>query len=65
MNFKDIGIRAIKTFIQGFFGALTVTLPISDFSDTTVLKSMLIGAMAGGISAVMNLVANLMNEENE
>lgn len=65
MNFKDIGIRAIKTFIQGFFGALAVTLPISDFSDMTVLKSMLIGAIAGGISAVMNLVANLMNKESE
>ena len=65
MNFKDIGIRAIKTFVQGFFGALAITLPVSDFSDMSVVKSLLIGAVAGGISAVMNLVANLFNKENE
>ncbi len=63
MNFKDIGIRAIKTFIQGFFGALAVTLPTSDFSDMAMVKSLFIGALAGGISAVMNLVANLINKE--
>lgn len=65
MNFKDIGIRALKTFIQGFFGALAITLPASDFSDMTVIKSLLIGAVAGGVSAVMNLVANLINKESE
>lgn len=64
MNFKDIGIRAIKTFVQGFFGALAITLPTSDFSDMTVVKSLLIGALAGGVSAVMNLVVNLINKED-
>ena len=28
---KDILIRALKTFIQGFLGALAVTLPSSDW----------------------------------
>jgi len=62
---KDILIRAGKTFVQGFLGALAVTLPSSDFSDMSVVKSLLIGAIAGGISAVMNLVINLLNKESE
>lgn len=62
---KDILVRALKTFIQGFLGALAVTLPSSDFSDMSVVKSLLIGAIAGGISAVMNLVINLLNKESE
>lgn len=62
---KDILIRAGKTFIQGFLGALAVTLPNSNFSDMSVVKSLLIGAVAGGISAVMNLVINLLNKESD
>ncbi len=62
---KDILIRAGKTFIQGFLGALAVTLPNSDFSNTQVLKSLLIGALAGGISAVMNLALNALNNKKE
>lgn len=59
---KDILIRAGKTFIQGFLGALAVTLPSTDISDGAVIKSLLIGAFAGGISAVMNLVINYLNK---
>lgn len=62
---KDIFIRAIKTFIQGFLGALAVTLPNSDINDMAVLKSLLIGALAGGISAVMNLIIKLLSKEEE
>lgn len=58
---KDILIRALKTFLQGFLGALTITLPNSDFNDLTVFKSLLIGATAAGISAVMNLILNYLN----
>ena len=59
---KDICIRAIKTFIQGFLGALAITLPSTDLTDIALVKSILIGAIAGGISAVMNLIINLLNE---
>lgn len=59
---KDILIRSLKTFFQGFLGALAVTLPTSDFSNTEVLKSLLIGALAGGISALMNFVLSYMNK---
>lgn len=62
---KDILIRAGKTFIQGFLGALAVTLPNSDFSNIQVVKSLLIGAVAGGISAVMNLIINMLNKKGE
>lgn len=62
---KDILTRAGKTFIQGFLGALAVTLPNSDFSNMQVVKSLLIGAVAGGISAVMNLIINMLNKKGE
>ena len=62
---KDILVRAGKTFVQGFLGALAVTLPSSDFSDSKILKSLIIGAVAGGISAVMNLIVNSLNKKEE
>lgn len=62
---KDILVRALKTFVQGFLGALAVTLPSSDFSDSKILKSLIIGAVAGGISAVMNLIVNSLNKKEE
>ena len=62
---RDIFIRAIKTFIQGFLGALVVSLPNSDLTSSEVLKSLLIGALAGGISCLMNFILNLMKKESE
>ena len=61
---KDILIRALKTFIQGFLGSLAITLPNSDLMSEGVLKSLLIGALAGGISAVMNFVLNLLKGDD-
>lgn len=60
---KDILIRAIKTFIQGFLGALIVVIPSS--TDLELWKTALIGACAGGISAVMNLILTMLNKESE
>ena len=67
---KDIIIRAVKTFIQGFIATLLVLIKDSNITDTKILKSIIIGALAGGISAVMNFVYNLLPktptfEENE
>lgn len=62
---KDILIRALKTFIQAFLGALAITLPNANLSDMAVVKSILIGALAAAISAVMNLVIQLMNKEEK
>ena len=44
---KDILIRALKNFIQGFLSALTITLPSTDLTDGALVKSILIGALAG------------------
>ena len=63
LKIKDVLIRMIKTFIQGFLGALAITLPNSDLASESVIKSLLIGALAGGISAVMNLIVNFLKEE--
>lgn len=62
---KDILIRAFKTFIQGFLGALAITLPTTDLTNYELVKSILIGAVAGGISAVMNLIINLLKKEEK
>lgn len=62
---KDIVIRALKTFIQGFLGALAVTLPNSDLTSQEVVKSLLIGAVAGGISALMNLTITYLDMGKE
>lgn len=62
---KDILIRALKTFIQGFLASLVITLPNSDLTQEEVVKSLLLGAVAGGISAVMNLILKYLNKGDE
>ena len=59
---KDVLIRAFKTFIQGFLATMIVLLKESDLSDLNILKSVLIGALAGGISAIMNLIINALQK---
>jgi hypothetical protein len=61
-DIKDVLVRALKTFIQGFLGALAITLPSTDLTNTAVLKSVLIGALAGGISAVINIIINYLKK---
>ena len=63
-KFKDILIRTIKTFIQGFLGALAVILPNNDYTDEAFLKSALIGAFSAGLCAVMNTIIEAL-EINE
>ena len=57
---KDILKRAFKTFIQGFLAVLVYSLKDQDLTDLSILKPALIGALAGGISAVMNFTYNLL-----
>ena len=59
---KDILIRCIKTFIQGFLATLLVTV---QNGEVEITKSVLIGAIAGGISALMNLIIKLLNRGEE
>lgn len=62
---EDITKRALKTFIQAFLGALIITLPNSDLSSKEVLKSLLIGALASGLSALMNFINNILVKGDE
>lgn len=50
---------AIKTFIQGFLASLCLT----GVTGLDGLKSALIGALAGGLSALMNFIINKLNSE--
>lgn len=61
LNDKLFG-KLIKTFIEGFLASLVVTVPtITDISDINLLKTVLIGAVAMGISAVLNLIQEKLN----
>lgn len=61
LNDKFIG-KLIKTFIEGFIASLVVTLPtITDINDLNLLKTILIGAIAMGISAVLNLIQEYLH----
>lgn len=60
---QDVFKRAIKTFLQGFLASLGVYATTTDFSDITVLKSVLIGCIAGGLSALTNLINNMLSKE--
>ena len=62
---KDISKRAIKTFIQGFLATLIYSLKDTDLTDMSILKPALIGALAGGISAVMNFTYNLLPKNDD
>lgn len=58
---KDIFIRALKTFIQGFLGFLSIKLVSADLNSMAVIKSLLVGAVSAGFSAEMNLIITVMN----
>lgn len=60
INWKDIGIRCLKTFIQGVVAYLTLSITTTDFTNKEAIKGLIIGAIASGISALMNIVNNLL-----
>lgn len=63
---KDIAIRTLKTFIEGFVAALPVTLSMTQFEDKAYMTSLLIAALAAGTCAVLNTVlAYLKKYTNE
>ena len=57
INWKNIVTRALWTFAQGFIGALVITGCSKD-----ELKAALIGAIAGGLSALKTLVVEILNK---
>ena len=62
---NDIFIRACKTFLQGFLGSLIVFLNNNTTFDEKVIKSAIIGAIAGGLSATMNFVYDLLKRSDK
>lgn len=62
---KDILIRALKTFIQAFVAAFLLGTSNLSNLDKKVVESALLGGLAAGISAVMNLVGNLLDKGDE
>lgn len=64
---KDILIRAFKTFIQGFIGAAIVFLKCNEWqiNGDDFWKTLLIAALSGGISAVMNLILHALDDEKQ
>lgn len=62
-KWKDILKRALKTFLQGFVGALPITITLTDLTNEAMLKSILIGALASGISALHNFILTLLKKE--
>lgn len=57
MNYKDIAIRAIKTFIQAFLAVLVID--VVTIKDWATAKPVLIGAVAAGVSAVWNSLSQI------
>ena len=69
MNYKDIAIRALKTFLQAFIPVMIAGFEVTDLTDWDNLKtigySALISAFAAGISAVWNFVLEIMKSREE
>ncbi len=55
VNWKDVGVRAVKTFVQAFFSCVVAALSdVSFFTQEAALKTLFISAMSAAASAVWN-----------
>jgi len=57
-DWKDVGIRALKTFIQSFVGAMVTLLAAAGEPGSAFTRSAIISALAAAVSAVWNGVIN-------
>ncbi|MBQ9012426.1 MAG: hypothetical protein IJ094_02500 [Bacilli bacterium] len=63
LNDSLIG-KIFKTFFEGFLASLIVSLPtITDIFDKSLLRTVLVGAIAMGISMVLNLLQSLLKKD--
>lgn len=60
INWKDIGIRCLKTFIQGVVAYLAVSVSTTDFTNKEAIKGLITGTIASGVSALMNIINSLL-----
>lgn len=63
-KWRDIGIRAGKTFVQTFLGAVTIDAAMMT-ADRSVWRSMLLAAAAAGFSAAMNTVLAALKDDDD
>lgn len=54
VDYRDIAIRAIKTFIQAFLATLAVGIVAVDSFEA--LQSLSVASLAAGISALQNWI---------
>lgn len=58
INYKDIAIRAAKTFLQAFLATLAVGVLTVETPEAG--KALLIACFASGISALQNWIKNTL-----
>lgn len=66
IHWKDVGIRAGKTFMQAFVAnvGMEQILAITDTESAgVILHSMLIAGLSAGISAVWNMVTGYLSQK--
>ena len=63
-NWQDILARMVNTFIQGVLSYLIIVLNGITDSNGVVIKSLILGAIASGLSAVMNLIIQELEMKN-
>lgn len=54
VNYKDIGVRAFKTFLQAFLA--TVAIGIVSVDSLDALQALGVASLAAGISAIQNFI---------
>ena len=55
-DWLDIGERMLKTFVQGILSYLIISIKNMTDPSEIVVKSLLLGCIASGLSAVMNVI---------
>ena len=60
---KNIIERLLKTFLEAVVAYLVLALPKTSLDNETAIKTLVIGSVAAGVSAILNLVQTLLKEE--